>query len=122
MMQDYFVDKAIEEDPRESKLPAWARDKLQTMRRATTEARAELHALKNGTEPGPFWLEGWGDGRKFYLPRAGGRLMFKSGETSLQLTCGYNGHDEEWLNINGCSDGLIAAPHSSNVLLVKNSR
>lgn len=118
-MRSYFVDRALEADPREVKLPAWAKSKLSDMRRATLDATRALDNLMAGTEPSSFWLESWEDNKRFYLPQFAGCLMFKSAGTELQLLAGTNGM-EGWLNISGSASGIIAAPRASNVLYVRN--
>lgn len=84
-MRDYFVGIALEIDPREAKLPAWAREKLKTMRSATTESRDELRALKEGTTPAPFWIENITERptnpRRFYLP-AGCRIKWNPDQSN----------------------------------------
>lgn len=119
-MQQFHIDKALSEDPRESKLPAWAREKLTDMRRATTESVAQLSALKAGTERGPFWLDPWDRIGRFYLPRSGGRLVFgdPDGKMSLDLSARIDSNDH-WLDINSNGAGVIATPHASNVLRVR---
>lgn len=116
-MQQFHIDKALSEDQRESKLPAWAREKLTDMRRATTESVAQLSALKAGTERGPFWLEAWDDNARYYLPANAGRLMFgvPGGRSRLSLSPGDNCY---WLNIssNGCE--IMAAPQAANALRI----
>lgn len=123
-MQRYFVDQAVAVDPREEKLPAWVREKLNTMRRAAQQALDEIDGIKGGGKPGQFWLESWHDNGRFYLPMQSGRLMFGNpgGEAILMLSAGANGRPDGWLNINGQSGaGLLSAPWASNVMLVKTS-
>ena len=121
-MREYFAAKALEIDPREDRLPAWARDKLSTMRRAASEAAAELAALKTGTEPASFWLQSWDDEKRFYLPKNSGRVMFGQGETELQLSENFGGGGGYvgWLSVSGGPGGIVVAPHSSNVVLIRN--
>lgn len=117
-MQQYFVDRALEVDPREDKLPVWAKEKLTTLRRAATEARNELGNLRGGTEPGRFWLEDWNHGQRFYLPKNAGRLMYGDPHTGSELEFSISSQSPEgWLSITG--HGVIVAPWVSNVLLIK---
>lgn len=119
-MRQYFVDQAMEVDPREAKLPVWVQDKLKAMRRATTDARDELHQLKSGSEPGPFWLESWDDGERFYLPKFSGILSYGNPETgNRELTFAVNAQAPDgWLSVSG-EDRIAAAPWAANVLLIK---
>ncbi len=121
-MQKYFIEQASAVDPREPKLPAWVREKLDTMRRAVLEALAEVSEIKSGGKPGAFWLESWEGNDRYYLPENSGRLMFgdPSGAGEIMLTAGASGRPDGWLNLNGKSgDAIVASPYASNVLLVK---
>ena len=116
-----FIHKAIHPDPREDKLPVWAREAISGLRRCAMDAMTELAHLKSGTVPSPFYLQAWdGDGR-YYLPRESGRLMF-SGEDRepLQLLLPQQESDKGWLTISGGTHGLIIKPVASNVLKVRN--
>lgn len=119
-MRQYFVDQAMEVDPREAKLPVWAQNKLVALRRATSDARGELQQLKTGSEPGPFWLESWDDNERFYLPKYRGVLTFgdpATGRRELQFSQNPQAPDG-WLYVTG-DDSVIAAPWAANVMLLK---
>lgn len=123
MMLDFHVEQALAVDPREEKLPAWARDKLAMMRRATNESRTTLHDLMEGSEPGPFWLEPWSgpdNPRRFYLPKYAGRLMFGDPTKTDEDFTISDGRGNSWglenhLTITG-RDRLAVLPNSSNVI------
>jgi len=114
MMNKHFIDRALAVDPREGKLPRWAYDKLDTLRRAATEARAELDALKSGTKPAEFYIQDHENNGRFYLPRrcclkvdlGEGRIV----DLSVR---------EGWLHIMG--EGImsmLARPQSANVMCI----
>ena len=115
MMNSSFIDSALTVELRETKLPRWAQDKIDALRRATTEAVAELKALKEGTKPASFYLEDWDGNGRYYLPDQG-RLQVDLGENrriNLHVV------DGKWLRLMGegvCR--LIAAPQAANVLHV----
>lgn len=125
MLLNFHVERALEIDPREEKLPVWARDKLAAMRRATNETRNLLHEYMAGSEPGPFWFAPWtGDeSKRFYLPKAAGRLMYGNPtEPDEQFTLS-DGQGNSWgaentLTIVGRS-GLAVMPNCSNVVQIK---
>jgi hypothetical protein len=117
--RQYFVDQATEVDVRESKLPVWAQDKLNTLRRAAIEARNELAQLRGATEPSLFWLDNWhGEGNRFYLPTHAGELNFASGDGELSLSTTNKQEPDGYLRVIG-RDGLIIKPWASNVVLIK---
>lgn len=118
-MQQYFVDKAAQVDPREEKLPAWVRDKMATLRRAAKEARDELTALKSGGSPGPLWLENWDDQVRFYLPPEAGRLRYGDPAGGANIILYADSQRPGWLVAQGEGRGLIIAPSSSNVVLIR---
>lgn len=123
MMLDFHVDRALEVDPREEKLPVWARDKLETMRRATNESRKTLHDFMTGSEPGPFWIEPWSGvetQRRFYLPSHVGRLMFGDPTKPDEEFMISDGKGNSWgkenlLTISG-RNGLAVFPNASNMI------
>ena len=123
MMLDFHVERALEVDPREEKLPVWARDKLDMMRRATNESRKALHDFMGGSEPGPFWLEPWSGAenrRRFYLPTSAGRLMFGDpAKTEEDFTIS-DGRGNSWGKENHLTivgrDTLAVLPNASNVI------
>lgn len=125
MPREFAIDDALEVDPREAKLPVWARDKLRIMRAATTEARGNLAALRDGAEPGPFWFEHWDPqrrGERFYLPTTLGKLKFGdptekdvSGQLEFKATA-------EGVEISTCHGGdqtPMIEPLMSNQFLVR---
>lgn len=119
LTRQYFIEQASASDPREAKLPAWARDKLDTLRRATSEAVTELSQLRGSTEPGPFWLDNWhNEGNRFYLPRAAGQLHFASAGGDLGLTNSGGQSPDGYLMIAGSGE-IVVRPWASNVVLVK---
>lgn len=62
-------------DPREEKLPRWARDRMGVLRMRAAEAEQSLrvHLAAAGSEGSPVW---YGDyERRFHLPMERGRFM-----------------------------------------------
>jgi hypothetical protein len=116
-MLNVFVDRALEVDPREAKLPVWAKDKLDDMRRATIDATKALDLLMHGTEPSAFWLESRENNKRFYLPRNIGQLKFQSGDSVITLMEGRN-NMTDWLWVQGDSS-ILVAPSSSNVVYIR---
>jgi hypothetical protein len=120
-MRQYFLDQAIEIDPREEKLPAWARDKLKTMRRAATEACKELSDLRGGSPPGPLWLSDWDGGKRFYLPAYAGQLCYgdpNAEHEELSLQAGHPQISKDHLIITARNMVLTVRPHCSNVVML----
>jgi hypothetical protein len=125
-MLDFHVERALEVDPREEKLPVWARDKLEMMRRATNESRKTLHDFMQGSEPGPFWLEPWSgveNQRRFYLPKNVGRLMFGDPNHPDEEFTISDGRGNSWGKDNHLTivgrNGLSVLPNASNVIQLK---
>ena len=122
LTRQYFIDSAAQIDERESKLPVWAQEKLNTLRKATTEACTELAQLRGATEPAPFWLDNWDKkGDRFYLPKNAGRLHFASSTGELSLLASGGQDPDGLLQIIG-DNGVVVAPSSSNVVLIRAGR
>lgn len=119
-MRPYFINKAAEVDPREEKLPAWARDKLETLRRATADAVAELRDLKGSAEPTDFWIESRDDGSRFYLPPRSQICWGNPDDSEARVVFGAPGalHPSGWLALRGRSN-LQIQPWAANTALVR---
>lgn len=120
-MRQYFIDQAAEVDPREDKLPAWARDKLTTLRRAATDALSELRDIKEGREPTEFWIESHDDDSRFYLPPRS-QICWGDPAGEARVTFGLPGaqYPKGWLAIRG-NLNLQISPWAANVALVRDA-
>ena len=102
----------------ETKLPQWARDRIEQQRREITQLRNELWALKTGTEETAFFVENALDtksGAVFYLPKYG-RLQYHdrslmSGKIELQAT-------PYGLKVYALDGTLRVMPEAANVVTV----
>lgn len=127
MMLDFHVERALEVDDREAKLPVWAQEKLKMMRRATSEARTLLNKYMKGSEPGPFWFAPWtgNESKRFYLPKDAGRLMYGDPSKPDEEFTISDGRGNRWGKENTLTvvgrDGLIVMPNCSNVIQLKGS-
>jgi len=119
----------FERDDREAKLPAWARERIEALRRLALEARGEAFNLRTSTTSGPFWLEPTSEsGPRFYLPSQAGRLFYgnpaalqyTSDPTALEFTASRaGGLKEPWVTIRSIQGAIVAQPEASNSLLVR---
>jgi hypothetical protein len=118
---NYHLKVALETDPREERLPVWARDKMTTLRHFAKQATEELTALKQGTKLSEFWLENWNDSQdRFYLPEHC-RLMFRDAHTQLDLGKRTD-QSKGRLTIYSLHGGLIVRPDASNVVTLESEK
>jgi hypothetical protein len=110
----------------ETKLPKWARDKMEALRREASDLRKDRDALLGQGDPSrcrDLWFEGYyGDETAFPAPLYGRRLIFRGSTGKIQITGEHAIRDsgETWLNINGIDGaGLIVRPHASNVVMIR---
>jgi len=108
-----LIEKALAADPREEKLPQWAREKLRDLRWAAQDAAKLLSELKLGAEASPFYLEKYSVGSpKFYLPKHS-RFMFENGSNKLEIC---DQQQSPRLKIYAHDGALILHPVASNVV------
>jgi hypothetical protein len=109
----------------ETKLPKWARDQMQALRREVERLREDRDALLGKGDPEycqGFWFEGYfGNETAFPAPLQTRRLIFRGSTGKIQITAERSySKGETWLNISSLDgDGLIVRPHVTNVVNVR---
>jgi hypothetical protein len=109
----------------ETKLPKWARDQMQALRREVAALRSDRDAILGNGDPEKcrgLWFEGYlRDETAFPAPLQGRRLIFRGSTGKIQITAERSySKGETWLNISSLDgDGLIVRPHVTNVVNVR---
>jgi len=111
-------------DPREARLPVWARDELDTLRRKVTDLQKALTTITECNKPAQFWVDLGPSSNtpgRFYLQQP--RMHFGVdpmddgfGTQHLQLIHREEG-GQHYLEING-KQALYVRPYASNVLRI----
>lgn len=110
-----------QEDPREEKLPKWAQDQIETMRRRIAELARQNHELREGNPKSPFSIRTMdrGENDRFGIgPAHMGWIEFSvDDEHRLRLT-----EKDGWLEISNVSYNCLeieVRPRSYNVIVVR---
>jgi len=112
-MTKAWLNNLLQVDDREHKLPLWVQEKITSLRHVAESLQTELHLLKTGSEPGPFYLENMDNGR-FYLPKYHGGQLFYMNSKGERI----NIHERyDMLEIMGMN-AIRVLPQSSNVVFI----
>lgn len=102
-------------DPREEKLPRWARDELRNLRMRVEEARFDADAQLGSGVPSNVWLSKTGTAGQDMVPSRWPKARFLIGSRPQDWVEVYQG--DQGLRVYGC-DTLIVRPESTNLLTV----